>query len=265
MAPSPIPAPLPPWARALLQVAPWIPGGLQEALEYIGNLFDATDPQPSAWMHIQAVGAPVGSTERADDFVTTFDIVNITGGQVDSSWTASDTSTVNGALGQLLIAWAAVMSDEYTWKELRFYKRFFNDLSVEEPYAKSGPPQIVYPWAIAGAATTQQAPQVAITSTDRTTYPRHWGRNYWPHPHPSNTAGTGYIASASVDAIANMVHTAYATLMAAEFFPVVPVTQIDNARARGLLTVTSVQVDNLYDVIRRRRPEKATYRKVLAV
>jgi len=154
MAPSPIPAPLPPWAKALLQIAPFIPTGLQQVLEYIGAIEGSDSTSPDAWMHIQAVGQPVGSTERADDFVTTFDIVNITSGNVDSSWTLDDTDYVNATLTFLLTAWCSRMSADYKWRELRFYRRYFNPLTVDAPYAPSGPPQVVYPLNLTGIPGT---------------------------------------------------------------------------------------------------------------
>jgi hypothetical protein len=62
-----------------------------------------------------------------------------------------------------------------------------------------------------------------------------------------------------------MVSTRYGALMAAEFFPVVPVTQVDKLASRGLLTVQEIQVDNVPDVIRRRRIAATGYRKILPV
>lgn len=263
MPPSPIPAPLPPWARVLVQLSPFIAAGLQEALDHIGELFDSADPSPSAWMHIQMIGNPTGSVERADDFVTTMDVVNITGGGVDSSWTGADTQAVMNDIGPLLNAWAGQMSSDYRWREVRFYKRFFNPYGVVEPFARTGPPQIVYPFVVAGLAAAGHAPQVAVTTTDRTAYPRHWGRNYWPHPSGTVYEPGGFIPNANVDAIAAALNTCYTALQAAEFYPVVPVTQVDKVATRGLLTVEQIQVDNLYDVIRRRRPPHATYKKLI--
>jgi len=248
---------------------PFIQEGLQEVLQHIGKLFHGDDPAPSTWMHVQAVGNPVGSTERADDFVTTFDVVNITGGQVDNSWTSADTGRLATHLGGLCNTWATRMSNDYTWREMRMYKRWFNPYSIVDPFGKSGPPQIVYPSPAAGTVGSFQAPQVAVTTTERTTYAGHWGRNYWPHPSGSQVGTGGYITSNNVDSWCTAVHAAYAALMAEEYYPVVPVTQFTQGGvvtpARGLLTVTEVQMDNLFDVMRSRRPKKSTYKKVLSV
>jgi hypothetical protein len=153
----------------------------------------------------------------------------------------------------------------YAWKEMRFYRRHFNGYNLAKPFAKSGPPQIVYPMTGAGAASSRQAPQVALTTTDRTAYPRHWGRNYWPMPGSVGTTTIGNAPAGEVDATANGLAATYTQLMAADFFPVVVVTQVDKIPTRGLLTVNKIQVDDVWDVVRRRRVKTATHKKILPV
>ena len=265
MAPSNIPAPLPPWAKALLQIAPLIDVGLQAALEYIGTIDDSSNASPDEWRHIQLVGGPVAAHSAADKFVTTLDIVNITGGGVDSSWTQGDHDAVAGQLGTLCQSWGANMSSVYRWYEMRFYRAQFNPYSVVTPFTKSGAPVAVYPLTTTGQAANGQAPQVAFTSTDRTAYAKHWGRNYWPMPGGGALVSGQYAAPSLVTAWATAMQTTYNALMAAEYFPVVVTTQVDRQPVRGLLTVDSVQVDNLFDVIRRRRPKLPTQRVALPV
>jgi hypothetical protein len=55
----------------------------------------------------------------------------------------------------------------------------------------------------------------------------------------------------------------YSALATAELFPVVAVTQVDKAPSRGLLTIDKVTIDDIPDVIRRRRPRNTVYRKTL--
>jgi hypothetical protein len=228
---------------------------------------DAADAtQPDVWMHIQAIGSPIASADPADKFVTTFDVVNITNGAIDSTWNDDDLNTVAGQLQGLLGSWANPhMSNDCHWTELRFYRRAFNPLANSQPFAFSGPPVKTYLQTVAGIGTGYQAPQVAMTSTERTAYPRHWGRNYWPRPASNQAISGGFIQSAQVDTFISSLQSVYATLMGAEFFPVVPVTQIQGGPARGLLTVHELQVDNLFDVQRRRRPNASTYKRVLGV
>lgn len=235
-------------------------------LQHIGAISDGNDPTPSSWRHFQLVGEPVGSTAASEKFVTTMDIANITGGAVDSTWNDADYATVWAALDELMTAWAANMPTTYRWVEVRSYVRMFNDYSNPNPFVLSGPPERIIPTVrqgTSGAAT--QAPQVSITSTDRTPYARHWGRNYWPHPSSASCTPAGYVSPSVQTALATAVHSCYADLQAAEFFPVVPITMVGGIPTRGLLTVNEVQVDDLFDVIRRRRQKLPTSRIRLGV
>jgi len=45
----------------------------------------------------------------------------------------------------------------------------------------------------------------------------------------------------------------------------VPTTQVNGVASRQLLGIAKIQVDNVPDVVRRRRPRTTTYRKVLPV
>jgi hypothetical protein len=58
------------------------------------------------------------------------------------------------------------------------------------------------------------------------------------------------------------VSTLYSGLAGSDFQIAVPVTSIDKVDARVLLNVTSVQIDDIPDVIRRRRPKFAALRVV---
>jgi hypothetical protein len=265
MAPSPIPAPLPPWARALLQVAPFISPVLQGVLQHIHAIFDSSSSEPSEWRRFTAHWDVTSSAEPSDAYVTTWDIVNITGGTVDNSWTEADYGVVQTYLGQLCLDWAGRQQAGITFTELRAYRMSFNPVTNTKPFAVSGPPEFAAAYATVGNAPGFQAPQVAYTTTELTPYRKHWGRNYWPAPAPSLQIAGGHILATAVDQWCQLVHDAYQSLMSNEFFPVVAVTQIDNVPARALLTLRGVQMDDVPDVIRRRRPENATHRMVLPV
>lgn len=258
--PSPIPAPLPPWAKFLVQLTPLIVAGLQEALEFIGTMNHSASATPDGWMRVMAVGQPNGSIDAADKFATTFDLVNITNGKVDNTWTSTDFTTCDTQLSNLLASWAANMNQNVGWTELRYYQMFFNDYTSSKPFVKSGPPVHIHPAIFPGAGLGAQAGQVALTSTEQTTYPKHWGRNYWPYPGALFEGNNRYVKHTVVDAFAAAQASVYSNLMTAEFFPVVPVTQVDKVPTRGLLGVTQIQIDDVYDVIRRRRPHLTTYR-----
>jgi hypothetical protein len=102
--------------------------------------------------------------------------------------------------------------------------------------------------------------QVSCTTTEKTPYRKHWGRNYWPYPSAQFVSSSGHIASALVTNFLGQVHYFYDLLQKAELFPVIPVTQIDGAPARALLGVTEVQMDDVFDVQRRRRLKNPTLR-----
>lgn len=261
MPPSPIPAPLPPWARTLLQVAPFIQAGLQEVLQYI-HAINAVDQAPAAeWRHLQIVWERVGNAEAADRYVNSFDIVNITNGNVDSTWTDTDYNTVQTQVVGMIAAFQALQASGMRCKEVRYYRRQFNPVTFTDPFAPSGPPDRIFQVGTVGTGTgASTTAQVAITHTEKTPYPRHWGRSYWPVPAAGVIGTDGYIVSSLIDTFAAQLGSHMQTLQAAEFFPVVPVTQIQKAPARALLQVNSIQVDNVADVIRRRRPSVTTHR-----
>jgi hypothetical protein len=247
-------------------VLPLIQAGLQEALQYIGTMNAGDVASNSEWRHVQLIVQPVGNQTTADRAVTTWDIVNVTNGAIDNSWTDQDYSDVQTSLSTLAQLWLPHMTTSYQLVETRYYRRAFNPMTIDKPFQFSGPPERTFPINLPGTGGTGgTVRQVALTSTDRTTYPRHWGRNYWPFPGSGLTTALGYVPNATCDSWALAVHDTYAALMAKEFFPVVPVTQVQKVPTRGLLGVTAVQVDNLPDVMRSRRPKFTTYRALQPV
>lgn len=258
MPPSPIPAPLPPWARALLQLAPFISAGLQEALQYIHELDTVESETNSGWRKCVFRWWQPTNADSADIVQTTIDIANITNGALDNSWTAQDYSTVDLELAALAANWTARMPTTWTHYERAYYRMAFNPLTQTKPFALSGPPEHVASDNQVGLQTGQQAPQVAVTHTERTAYRKHWGRSYWPIPSSTLVGTDMHIDAVDVDAWAAELRAVYQALQNAEFFPVVPVTQVDKQPTRGLLTVSEIQVDNVFDVIRRRRSHTTT-------
>jgi hypothetical protein len=260
--PSPIPAPLPPWARALLQLEPFIQPFLLNFVEHLAALKAADDPAPDEWRHVQCIFRDPADDDTRNICVTTFDIVNITGGAVDSTWTTGDYDTVEFFLDAICANWATHMQPRFRLVEKRYYRKTFNPLVIEKPFPPGGPPVHISTTQHNGTATGNMPPQVAVTSTDKTPYRRHWGRNYWPAPAGITCDATGRIGTSVVDAFALTLQDQYAGMMQAEFFPVVPVTQVDKVPTRGLLTLSEIQVDNVFDVQRRRRSHLATHKAV---
>lgn len=211
-------------------------------------------------MHIQVSWERVGNTTNADRFVNSFDVVNITNGTVDNTWTSTDFTTVANHIIVMVNYAHALQPTTVRCIDIKFYRRFFNPYSISEPFAPSGPPVWTVAVGTAGTLTaTGMINQAAITHTEKTTYPRHWGRSYWPVPAASMVNADGHFASTPVDTFGLGLQTVYNQMQTEEFFPVVPVTQVQGAPTRGLLTITQVQVDDIPDVIRRRRLRNKTH------
>lgn len=83
-----------------------------------------------------------------------------------------------------------------------------------------------------------------------------------PGPTATLIGSTLQLASADTSFLATAYQTLMNSLVSSEFYLVVPVTQVHKNPYRGLLQVTSVQVDSIMDVIRRRRPRAALVRTV---
>src|SRR3954451_8186523 len=260
MPPSPIPAPLPPWAKAALWIAPFAFGYLE------GLLTHAEAAAPSdEWRRVQLHWRDLmGPAVPANDRYCGYDIVNITGGAIDSTWTDADYASCEAKLNTFLTSMAPITSGITALMEYRWYRRSFNGYDDVKPFPDSGPPLRVTPHVQMGAAPTMPA-QVALSITEKTAWPKHWGRFYWPIGGGTTIIDTlsGHVAHATVDAAATATSTLYAALAGADFVPVVPVTQVDKVAARALLTVSQIQVDDVFDVIRRRRPKAPDYRKIL--
>jgi hypothetical protein len=261
-----IPTPLPAWKKWALTLGATPNSFLVSFLDYIEQIPSSADPSPGEWRHVEIVWENTVTALKADECVVTLDLANITNGGLDSSWTSTDYATTDGILQACINNWAAHMAGDMQAKEVRYYRRVYNPYTDQKPFPPSGPPEHVFPITTIGTNSTTCAHQVAVTHTEITAYPRHWGRAYWPVPGTNLIyGGGGYLAQTFVDAWAAEIQNTYEVLMNAEFFPTVPTTQVNGVASRQLLGIAKIQVDNVPDVVRRRRPRTTTYRKVLPV
>jgi hypothetical protein len=191
------------------------------------------------------------SAYSMDRVQTHIDFMNITAGAPDDTWTAGDFTTVEGAIDAF---WGSVKSMYHTGtvlSELRWYR-------VGPGAAPPEPTVRVQPRSVAGTSGTGPMPQqVAVTISLRTALRKHWGRMYLPVPTITQLAAGGLLSSVAVDAYAAAFNTLVTTVETADFYPVVYSRTKQRAYA-----VNRVVVDNVADIQRRRRPEKATYQKV---
>lgn len=259
--PAPIPTPLPLWAKAVLQLAPFALGWLYDSLD-----FEHTDDDPEAltWCRVETVFTRATPAGTAEDVATVgMNIMNITGGAPDPTWTSGDFAAL---VTPISTYWGSInsnLTNNHTIKEHRLYLRRFNPMTEAKPFAPSGPPAYVMADTRSGtvAATGHALPyQAAMTHTLVTSWPRHWGRFYLPGLDAAALDDKGRIKAANITAVSNAYTTFATSLAAADFFPVVPVTQVEKTPWRGLLTVQGHQVDDIPDVQRRRRARRAAIR-----
>lgn len=264
--PATIPSPLPKWSKWAIAIGATPNSYLVSFLTYLGTMGHSTDPSPGEWRHVHLRAKNNVTLVKADEVLVTLDLANITNGGIDSSWTAGDYAITDPILTELLDSWATLMAPDYSWSEIRYYRRAYNPYTMSQPFTLSGPPDHVVAHSAPGLGTARIASQVAMTHTEVTTYPHHWGRSYWPAPASVPNLGTGaYFTQGAVDTWAAELQRVYDELMVAQFFPCVPTTQVQKQPSRQLLGVQAIQVDDVPDIVRRRRLRNTTYRKLLPV
>lgn len=186
-----------------------------------------------------------------DDVTTHIDFINYTGGAVDSSWTSADFASLEA---RLTTFWGAINYLQPTtvkFKECRWYP-FGAGITGPNPAVRVTPMGNV-----AGGVASTPPQQMAMTCGLRTGLRKRWGRLYLPGPAPSAYAAQ-FIASAYVDAVATSMNALIVGAASNDFAVVVWSPTSSTA-----YIVEHVHVDNVPDVIRSRRPDKATYSKQL--
>lgn len=192
-----------------------------------------------------------------------FDLVNFTSGDVDNTWITTDFTTFENAFDTFWTSVKPYVHSSHSLVEYRWYRMAFSDIDDPKPFVPSGTPVRSTAKAVPGTYTTTGAPyQVAMSVTEKTAWAKHWGRFYLPGVGAGNFSSDGRFTSAICTSVANATQALYNTLAAAQIYPAVPVTQIDKASARVLLGVNEIQVDDVPDVVRRRRPKRASARTI---
>lgn len=264
--PSPITFPLSGPMKFALRVAPWA--------FYAGELlFDKiTDDAPDElvwyrahWVFTRAT--PTGTVE--DVAICTFDLLNFTDGAIDSTWTTADFTAAETPMLAFWTTLKTIYPDELTFKEIRWYRRQFAEpMTPDKRFADSGPAVRITPVNVAGTHVGKSLPyQVAVSITEKTADPKHWGRWYMPPPTSTGITLTDYGRMSAADAtgFANPAGTMLNALWDAQLPLVVPTTQVNKTLVKGWMSVNAVQVDDILDVQRRRRPRTPTQRSVVNV
>lgn len=264
------PNPVTVWSKGVSAFRDYVQHYRDETLEWLGVM----TPPNDTWRQLSAHWKWNASTDPKDDMYCTFDIMNVTGGALDPSWTTADYTSVESKFDTFFASVAAVQTSGITLIEYRWYIRSFNDYSNPKPFAPHGSPERLTTKAIVGTAgVTSMAPQTAMSVTEKTNFPRNWGRFYIPGICQVVVAsGVPKITSTYVDSIATAYSTLNSSLASSQFQLVVPITRLGTGSRgdpgagtpnRRLSMVQSVKVDNVFDVIRRRRTHAVTYSKVL--
>lgn len=275
MAPTPVPTPLPPWNTALWQIDPYPVTAFRGLLDHVGSMQPLTGGE---WRHVQVRFSYTGSTDTADDAYCNFDFAKVTAGAIDANWLDSDYATVETAIGTALATWTTSMTPQWDADLFKWYRRAFNPYGtmIGDPprlqvFAPGGPPVRLTPMTHVGTIAGSVATQTSLSITERTAFPSNWGRFYLPGLAPAALIASGHVSPTVTDGIGGAFRTAYNTTMAIGLFPVVPTTRVGGKPASdrtgdayGLLTLDHVQVDDVPDVIRRRRLRNPIHRYLSA-
>lgn len=258
----------------------WLTQGpaITGALALYDAIANSDESPPTEWRYLQwrfTRATPVGTEEDVAVFTT--NIVNVTNGQNDPTWTAGDYTAVEANIMELWSSIRPFVSSSHTLTRVDWYARSFNPeipygqdvRTVPGPGAKqlnrfnrSGPP--VHLTVINQAGTAAGVPEIyqaAMSVTFRTATRPHWGRVYLPGVTTDIVGGSfGRFNSGNVSATANAWAEFQDDLASGGFHLVVPVTQQDHLYAHGLNWITEIVVDDIPDVIRRRRPKQTLTR-----
>ena len=212
-----------------------------------------------------ARSTPAGSTE--DVAQIGFDVANVTNSAWDSSWTFGDHQTVHNALFAFDAAWKSMRTSTCSLTSIKAYPRAFADpMTLEKRFATGGPPTWNSAQAVVGTNATNPLPyQVAMSVTLKNAFPRHWGRVYIPGLTEDATTSNGRWDQADMQTMEGAAAVLLQTLWDADFPIVTASTQYDNQLVGQLLGVTSIQVDDIPDVIRRRRPRQVAIREITSL
>ena len=110
---------------------------------------------------------------------------------------------------------------------------------------------------VTGTGTGTMPPQVAISHTLRVAARRHWGRFYLPGISVDTVDTYGRIDTDITDDLLSALITLYSDMADDDWYPVV--LQAGGLSTGACRTVTSFDIDNVYDVIRRRRYDRSTF------
>jgi len=263
-----------PWAKVIWKTKDTIISGITWLLydqveELLGAPSGGSTEVADFWMRYQYRFSDIVSQDDADDQYVSFDILNHTDGQVDSTWTGSDFTNVHSQLYQALQRIGGQLSGRLTISHVAAYAQAFNAVPPEgaipngySDIVPSGGPS----WQLAlnspCTGGSNMAPQVCSTVTEETPARRHWGRIYLPTVG-SGAVVNGRLAPTEELLYADAIHDAYLSLMGSDYTPVVVSTRANKGQVvHALQGITGVRTDDVLDVVRRRRFKNALHHTI---
>lgn len=203
---------------------------------------------------------PTGTTE--DRCQVGFDVVNLTDASIDSTWTTADHVAVKDKLVTFWSEFNPLVSSTFVLANIRAYRRRFAPIMTDDKrFADSGPPVYSFTSGVAGTSAAQALPyQIAMSLTLKTALPRHWGRVYMPGLTEDAVTTLGRWDTADVATAVTPLQNFLNGMWDAQFPVMIATTQINKVLVKVLLNVTSGQIDDIPDVIRRRRPRTPALR-----
>jgi hypothetical protein len=180
-----------------------------------------------------------------------FDFLNTTSGSPDDTWTAADYAALEAHLQTFWTGCGGYVKTGNRLTEFRWHR-------VGTGVSKPNPAERVTAISPMAGTASSSMPQQACSITFRTAVRKSWGRTYLPLAGGSVIGTNGRPTNAAVDAIATAANLLVTNAAAADFHLVVVSKPLSSS-----LNVEHVEVDNVADVIRRRRWKSATYKKIL--
>lgn len=181
-----------------------------------------------------------------------FDFMNITGGTPDDTWTTTDYTDLEGYLATWFASVEGRMHTSHVWQEIRWYR-------VGTGVTPPNPAERVTLTGSGGTSSSVMLPpQNAASITLKTARRRQWGRTYFPGLTTSDVTGNGQLGSGTVDDLANATDALATSAATKQFY-----LGVLSGVAGSFFAAETIQVDDIADIIRRRRWRNATYRKDL--
>lgn len=198
------------------------------------------------------------ATPKDDARVATFHLIKLSGGVPTDTWVAGDFTALDSAFTTW---WGNIKSQfcsQVTWDRIKVYKAGPAIVPPQPPVYDADKNVIA-----TGATNAALPPQSAVSVTEIAGSKRYWGRFYLPPPDSGKLSTYGRLDTTAQTAIADHTDTLYTALKTANLEPVVYRAALPEretkagttlpARNASAWTVEKIQVDDVMDVIRRRR------------